>query len=331
MDPITDIFETMRVAAFLHARIEATAPWGLLHEATEAGVAELAKDLHRKVAPNHMAYFGMIARGNCWLTVEGAKDTTPLTSGDCFLVGSGRSYSLRDAPNTPAKSICAAVDGQNVIQYGGGGAPTTILSGVLSFETPNVRPMGQLLPGLILIRAGQPGAAALHTTLQMLASELSEGAPGSEVVATRLAEVLFIQTIRAHIASGGGDCKQGQLRAMFDPQIGTALKAIHQDVRASWTVESLASSAGMSRSAFAARFKDLLGQTPLDYVTEWRMQKAIHLLREKDMKLAEVAQVVGYESDAAFHKAFKRVVGAAPGEYRRNTRNAPAEVVGIGR
>ena len=331
MDPITDIFGTMRVAAFLHARIEATAPWGLLHEATEAGVAELAKDLHRKVAPNQMACFGMIARGNCWLTVEEPKDPTPLTSGDCFLVGSGRSYSLRDAPNTPAKSICAAVDGQNVIQYGGGGAPTTILSGVLSFETPSVRPMSQLLPDLILIRAGQPGAVALHTTLQILASEASEGAPGSGVVATRLAEVLFIQIVRAHIASGGGDCKKGRLRAMFDPQVGAALKAIHQDMKASWTVEALASSAGMSRSAFAARFKHLLGQTPLDYVTEWRMQKAIQLLREKDMKLAEVAQVVGYESDAAFHKAFKRVVGAAPGEYRRNTRNAPAEVDGIGR
>lgn len=77
MDPITDIFETMRVAAFLHARIEATAPWGLLHEATEAGVAELAKDLHRKVAPNHLAYFGMIARGNCWLTVEGTQRLFP--------------------------------------------------------------------------------------------------------------------------------------------------------------------------------------------------------------------------------------------------------------
>jgi AraC-like DNA-binding protein len=328
MDPVTDIFETMRVAAFLHARIEATAPWGLLHEATETGVAELAHDRHRKIAPNHLAYFGTIARGNCWLTLGG--DTTHLNSGDCFLIGSGSSYSLQDAPNTPANSICAAINGQNVIQYGGGGAPTTILSGVLSFETPSVRPMGQLLPALILIRAGQPGAAALHTTLQMLASEVSEGATGSEVVASRLAEVLFIQTVRAHIASGGGERKQGQLSAVFDPQIGSALKAIHQDVRASWTVESLASSAGMSRSAFAARFKDLLGQTPLDYVTEWRMQKAIQLLREKDMKLAEVAQVVGYESDAAFHKAFKRVVGAAPGEYRRNTRNPPAEVEGIG-
>jgi len=329
MDPITDFFETMRVAAFLHAKIEATAPWGLLHEAAEVGVRKLAQDLHRKIAPNPLAYFGSIARGSCWLTVEG--DAKPLSGGDCFLIGSGHSYSLRDAPSTPAKSICAAVDGQSAIQYGGGGVPTTILSGVLSFQTPSVRPMSQLLPGLILIRASQPGAAALHATLEMLGSEVSEGARGSEVVANRLAEVLFIQIVRAHIASGTGDCKQGQMRAMFDPQIGAALKAIHQDVKASWTVDSLASSAGMSRSAFAARFKDLLGQTPLDYVTEWRMQKAIQLLREKDMKLAEVAQVVGYESDAAFHKAFKRVVGAAPGEYRRNTRTASVEFEGTGR
>src|ERR1700687_5295476 len=129
-----------------------------------------------------------------------------------------------------------------------------------------------------------------------------------------VAEVLFILVLRAHIASGP-ERNKGWLRAIFDPQIGTALSAIHDRVNTPWTVESLAEAAGMSRSAFAARFKELLGQTPLEYVTEWRMQKAMQLLQQRDRKLIDVARLVGYESDAAFSKAFKRVVGANPGEF----------------
>ncbi|HXP69568.1 MAG TPA: AraC family transcriptional regulator, partial [Candidatus Dormibacteraeota bacterium] len=188
--------------------------------------------------------------------------------------------------------------------------------GSLSFDRASLRPITQLLPNFILMKADQARTLALHTTVQALSSEMEEQAPGSEVVASRLAEVLFIQVLRAHIASGP-ERNKGWLRAIFDPQIGTALSAIHDRVKTPWTVESLAEAAGMSRSAFAARFKELLGQTPLEYVTEWRMQKAIQLLERRDKKLPEVARLVGYESDAAFSKAFKRVVRANPGEYLR--------------
>jgi AraC-like DNA-binding protein len=169
-----------------------------------------------------------------------------------------------------------------------------------------------------LIKADQPHTLALHNTMQALASEMAEQAPGSEAVATRLAEVLFIQALRAHIASEVEWRNKGWLRAIFDPQVGAALGAVHDSVNTPWTVESLAEAAGMSRSAFAARFKDVLGQTPLEYVTEWRMQKAMQLLQQRDKKLIDVARLVGYESDAAFSKAFKRVVGANPGEYLKS-------------
>ena len=164
------------------------------------------------------------------------------------------------------------------------------------------------------MKADQARTLALHTTVHALASEMEEQAPGTEVVASRLAEVLFIHVLRAHIASGP-ERKKGWLRAVFDPQMGTALSVIHDRVNAPWTGESLAEAAGMSRSAFAARFKELLGQTPLEYVTEWRMQKAMQLLEQRDKKLIDIAPSVGYESDAAFSKAFKRVVGTNPGEY----------------
>jgi transcriptional regulator GlxA family with amidase domain len=186
----------------------------------------------------------------------------------------------------------------------------------------SVKPLNRLLPELILIKADQAQTLALHATLQLLASEMAEPAPGSEVMVNRLADILFIQCVRAHIASSSKSCKTGWLRAIFDPKIGAALKAMHERVENPWTVESLAASAGMSRSAFALRFKELLGETPLEYLTNWRMYKATGLMQEGDKKLFEVAKSVGYDSDAAFSKAFKRVLGVAPREYRRSVMEA---------
>jgi AraC-like DNA-binding protein len=285
-----------------------------------AEIEEKVTPSGEKVSPSELAHFGMVSRGNFWLSVDGMRDPIPLTGGDCFLLAPRSSFVLRDTPRTRPKSFCEIapkVTG-NVVHYGGGGAPTTIISGLLRFDAVSLKPITQLLPSLILVKADQARTLALHTTLQLLASEMVEQAPGSEVTATRLAEVLFIQALRAHIASGSDDYKRGWLRAIFDPQIGAALRSIHENVDRPWTVESLAVAAGMSRSAFALRFKEMLGQTPLDYLTEWRMQKAMPLLQSGDQKLVEIARCVGYESDAAFSKAFKRVVGVAPREFRHN-------------
>jgi AraC-like DNA-binding protein len=271
----------------------------------------------QKLPPTDLAHFAMLSRGSCWLTVEGNPEPIPLTGGDCFLLAKGTSIVLRDSPRTRPRwtfrEIGALANG-NVAQCGGGGAPTTIVCGSLSFDRASLKPVTQLLPRFILMKAEEARTLALHNTVQALASEMAEQAPGSEVVATRLAEVLFIQVLRAHIASEPERSK-GWLRAVFDPQIGAALGVIHDRVNTPWTVESLAGAAGVSRSAFAVRFKELLGQTPLEYVTEWRMQKAMQLLEQRDKKLVDVARSVGYESDAAFSKAFKRIVGASPGEY----------------
>src|SRR5580698_3296289 len=314
LDPITDIFRTMHVTAFGQHRLEATAPWGLIQEKqTEENVAPSGK----KNSPTDLAHFAMLSRGNCWLSEEGIPEPIPLTGGDCFLVARGTSIVLRDSPRTRPRwnfREVGAKANNNVAHCGGGGAPTTIVCGSLSFDRASLKPITQLLPNFILMKADQARTLALHTTVQALASEMEEQAPGSEVVASRLAEVLFIQVLRAHIASGP-ERNKGWLRAIFDPQIGAALGAIHDRVNTPWTVESLADAAGMSRSAFAARFKELLGETRSEYVTEWRMQKAMQLLERRDKKLPEVARLVGYESDAAFSKAFKRVVGANTGEY----------------
>jgi AraC-like DNA-binding protein len=314
VDPITDIFKTMHVTAFGLHRLEATAPWGLRQEnEVKAHVRPSGKTMPAA----DLAHFAMLSRGNCWLSVEGIEEPIPLTGGDCFLLARGTSIVLRDSPRTRPKwnfrEIGARANG-NVALCGGGGAPATVVCGSLSFDEASLKPITQLLPNFILMKADQARTLALHNTVQALAAEMAEQAPGSEVVATRLAEVLVIQLLRAHIASEPSRSK-GWLRAVFDPQLGAALSALHNKVDAPWTVESLAESAGMSRSAFAARFKELLGQTPLEYVTEWRMQKAMQLLEQRDKKLIDIARSVGYESDAAFSKAFKRVVGANPGDH----------------
>src|SRR5579863_9396731 len=304
----------MHITAFGLHRLEATAPWSVKQEdQTEEKVTSTGKNM----SPTDLAHFAMLSRGNCWLSVEGTQDPIPLTGGDCFLLARETSIVMRDSPRTRPRStfreIGAKANG-NVAHYGGGGAQTTIVCGSFSFDRASLKPITQLLPSFILIKVDQTHTLALHNTMQALASEMAEQAPGSDVVATRLAEVLFIQALRAHIASGP-ERNKGWLRAIFDPQMGTALSAIHARVHTPWTVESMAEAAGMSRSAFAARFKELLGQTPLEYVTEWRMQKAMQLLQQRDKKLIEVARSVGYESDAASSKASKLVVGPNPGEY----------------
>jgi AraC-like DNA-binding protein len=315
LDPITDLFRTLHVTAFGLHRLEATAPWGVKQEnQAEERVRHSAKE----TSPTDLAHFAMLSRGNCWLSVEGIAEPMPLTGGDCFLLAKGTSIVLRDSPRTRPRwsfrEIGARANG-NVAHYGGGGAATTIVCGSLNFDHASLKPITQFLPSFILMKADEARTLALHNTVQALASEMAEQAPGSEVVATRLAEVLVIQVLRAHIASEVEWRNKGWLRAVFDPQVGASLNAVHESVSTPWTVESLAAAAGMSRSAFAARFKELLGQTPLEYVTEWRMQKAMQLLEQRDKKLIDVARSVGYESDAAFSKAFKRVVGANPGEY----------------
>jgi AraC-like DNA-binding protein len=323
LDPITDLFHTMHVASVVHARLEVTAPWGLMRGAEDANEAGAHSSALRNL-PSQFAHFGMVSRGNCWLSVKGIPDPIPLTGGDCFLLAPATTYALRDNPRTRARSFCevAPKNRGNVIHYGGSGVPTTIISGWFSFSPVSIKPLKRLLPELILIKADQAQTLALHATLQLLASEMAQPAPGSEVMVNRLADILFIQSVRAHIASSSETCKSGWLRAIFDPRIGIVLKAMHERIENPWTVETLAAAAGMSRSAFALRFKELLGETPLEYLTNWRMYKATGLLQENDRKLFEVAKSVGYDSDAAFSKAFKRVLGMAPKEYRRSAAQA---------
>jgi len=299
VDPITDIFTAMRIESVVYRRLELTAPWGLRIERRE------------------QACFGTVVRGNCWLTVEGEAKPLALTGGDCFcFFPQGRAHALRDHPRTRTQDIQEVIRASKdeAVHFGGGGVATTLVGGKFSFDLSNGKPLTDLLPPLIHLRADQAQATPLQQTLQLLASEAAQPAVGSDLVLRRLADILLIQAIRAHIASDAGR-QTGWLRALSDRQIGSALRLMHEKIGHR---PGLAAVAGMSRSAFAVRFKELVGETPLDYLTRWRVYQAARLLREGDKKLIDVAHSIGYDSDGAFNKAFKRIMGATPGDYRRN-------------
>jgi AraC-like DNA-binding protein len=317
MDVLTDVLETVRVVAACYGRLEATAPWGI------------------RVRAGEDAKFHVVLEGRARLTVDGVGEPIELSAGDIVALPHGHAHSLLDDPSvTPALDLDPSVTPQpleellvcrprgdnSVLRVGGGGQASTIVSGRFRFEDRKNNPLLSVLPPVITLR-GEMGKSVrwLEPTLKFIACEAQSGRPGSQTVIARLADVLFIQIVRGHLASLPVN-GSGWLGALADAQIGAALGHIHQNPEQDWTVQSLASKVAMSRSAFASRFMRLVGEPPLSYVTRWRMQKAANMLRDGKQTLAEVAAQVGYDSEAAFSKAFKRAVGSAPGAYRRSLR-----------
>jgi AraC-like DNA-binding protein len=191
-----------------------------------------------------------------------------------------------------------------------------MLTGCFTLDSSFSKPVVDLLPATIHIKGDEPQSSTLQNTIRLLADEMQHDAPGSQIIVNRLTDVFFLQAIRFYM-SQNKDCAPHWLRAVGDPQIGRVLTAMHGDMARLWTVEELAEEGGMSRAGFAMRFKQLVGETPLEYLTRWRMHKATRLLRDRGRKLQEVANSVGYDSDAAFNRAFKRMHGVSAGEYRR--------------
>ncbi|HZS59713.1 MAG TPA: AraC family transcriptional regulator [Gemmatimonadaceae bacterium] len=306
MDSLTEVFAAVHVSSAVQARIEASAPWGLERRDGESAAAYA------------YAHFAYVSRGSCYLSVAGG-DPIALVGGDCVLMAPNTVYALRDQPGSPVASFCSLPRGdmESGIRIGGGGATTTIVNGWFTLDPKGGR-FTDLLPPMILIRGDQARSQTLVTTLQMLTTELTSPSPGSEVVVQRLADVLFIQALRAFAASGSCTETPRFLRALADPRIGKSLDAMHRELAKPWTLATLASAAGMSRSAFAARFKALLDETPMEYLTRWRMQTAGRLLSDLtwNPKYSAVAQSVGYRHGAAFTRAFERVFGVSPHSWR---------------
>ncbi|HEY9066602.1 MAG TPA: AraC family transcriptional regulator [Burkholderiaceae bacterium] len=308
MDPLDEVFAAMRVADALYARLEAGAPWGLSTRRVDGTTR-----------------FGLMLRGSCWLTLDDpahAHEPIALVAGDCFVIPQGLPYSLRDdlaSPTVNCVDVVRANLGGSVV-LGGSGVASTVISGWFTFDALGAAPLLELLPPLLHIRMEHQRTQLLQASLQLLAMETAQRGLGSGLIVSRLADIIFMQAVRAHIETLDPEADPGWLAALADRRLGAALSRLHQDVAAPWTVDALAAAAGMSRSAFALRFKEKIGQSPLDYLTRWRMFRAAQALRGSDRPLVEIASSVGYESEAAFNKAFKRTTGSAPGTYRRTMR-----------
>ena len=203
-----------------------------------------------------------------------------------------------------------------------GGSATTLICGAVRFDHPAARNLVEILPEIIHVdAAARPHGDWMPALLGLMAAEARELRPGGEAVITRLGDVLVIQALRAWLETDPA-ARTGWLGALQDRQIGPAIALIHRDPARAWTVASLADELAMSRSAFAARFTELVGEPVMAYVTRWRMQVAVGALRDEGATVGELANRLGYRSEAAFSRAFKRVVGVAPGAVRKTERAA---------
>ncbi len=304
MDALTEVLKAMQLHSTIHCRSKFSAPWGLRSDKSDD------------------AAFHVILQGNCWLEVDNSDMPIPLKGGDLVVLPTGIGHTLRDALDSPVTKLTDLLENRPSIKpmslsYGGGGISTVVLCGHACFQERETNPLLTALPPLMLIK-GEQGRSVewLNATLEFIACESSLNRPGAQMMITYLSSILFIQAVRAYLASLTDD-EGGWLRALLDPQISIALGLIHQHPEKPWTVELLARQVNLSRAAFAARFKMLVGEPPLQYLTRWRMYKATRLLRSGYLNLAEISSQVGYESEAAFSKAFKRQIGQPPGEYRR--------------
>lgn len=303
-DPVGTALHFLRMSGVLYCRSEFTAPWGI--------------DL--PPIPDSVM-FHVVTSGKAWLAVEG-EALRELAAGDLSLVCTGQGHRLLSDPGQSATPLfdCdrdAVTDWFEVLRLGGGGAATQMICGAVCFDDPAVRELIRLLPRTITIASMHSSEMEwFRSTLNLLVEEARSRKPGHETIITRLADILIVQAIRSWIESDPAT-QRSWLRGLRDVHVGRALALIHRDPSRAWTVLTLAREVGLSRSTFSARFSELVGLPAMEYVTRWRIRVARSRLLERSISLAKLAEEVGYESEAAFSRAFKRVTGVTPGSLRR--------------
>jgi AraC-like DNA-binding protein len=314
-DPLGEALHFLRMNGAFYCRSELTAPWGLT----------------LPPMPGYL-WFHVVTAGRLWLET-GEEDAGWVGLGDLALVPHGEGHVLRSEPGAPAPGILElerelVSERYEILRHGDGGTPTGLICGAVRFEHPAARNLIQILPRTIHIEASSsPRLEWMQRLLRLMAAEARELRPGGEAVITRLGDILVIQAIRAWIESDPV-AQTGWLGALRDPQIGRAISLIHRHPARDWTVASLADELAMSRSAFAARFTELVGEPVMRYVARWRMHIAVAALKEEGATVGELADRLGYRSEAAFSRAFKRVIGTSPGAVRRGADEQPPTLVG---
>jgi AraC-like DNA-binding protein len=269
-----------------------------------------------------LVFFHVVTDGHCWAEVEKQKPVM-LGPGDVIALPYGDAHAManpRGGKRTPMSALLPPPPWPDppTVVHGGGGEVTRVLCGFLHCDDALLSPMLTNLPRVLCVRARSEPSWLELTTHYML-EEASHPRPGSACLLGRLAELLFVEVLRRHMEELG-EHDIGWLAALNDSTVGKALQLMHGDLARPWTVERLGRCVGLSRSALADRFRHLLGEPPMQYLTRWRLQTAAQRLRDTDEGIAAIAAAVGYESEAAFNRAFKRHVGEPPATWRSGAR-----------
>ena len=299
MDALSDVLDGLKLKGVVYQKIRFTAPWGVA------------------IAQDQYSQFWRLLKGSCYVSIPG-EEIIKMDEGDFILVPHGAAHRILGHPDN------ASVPSAHYVQafqlghplFQGTDEETLLIGGHFEFTSSVLHPFVQSLPKVIKINSHQNEIRFwLEQAAAFMNEELNTGKAGSKVILARLAEVVFILIIRAYIEEA--EVAQGLLRAIKDPKINNSLNCMHAAPEKDWTLDQLAATAGMSRSLYCKEFKRLLGETPFGYLTNLRILRSREFLLEHKDNISEIAERVGYQSEAAFNRLFKAKVGETPASYRR--------------
>ena len=303
-DILGEVLYSLRFEGALYSKSELTSPWGIDMPPMEDKIM-----------------FHILTKGECWLHIKDHEDIH-LTSGDIVLLPRGEGHQIACDQSSVHKPffdipVTQISDRFEQIKYGGGGTQTSLTCGVLGLFNLTARKLASQLPPLIHVKNEDSDLpTSLCTLIKLMEKEAETLRAGGEAVLSSLADIIVIQVIR-HWIEHAPEANQGWLGGMKDPQIGKALALMHDSPGVTWTLERLAQQIGMSRSGFSARFSEVMGISAKQYLTEWRMEMARLKIMHSPVSLIELAEEFGYNSEAAFSRAYKRVFGVPPLRKRR--------------
>lgn len=314
MDALSDVLRVVGLSGGLFLDARFTAPWCLRGQVRPEQCAPFM------TPPAFVMGFHFIIEGECRVAVDG-HDARTLRAGEAVLLPRNEIHrlgsDLKTEPLNPGQLI-KMPDGIGLprIDHGGSGPVTTMVCGFLGGDV-QLEPLIETLPSMLTLSVRDtPSGAWIEHSFRFAAQHLAKGDPGAATVMSKMSELLFVEAVRRHLNSMPED-NTGFLAGLRDPAIGKALSLMHSHVKREWTADELASAVNMSRSTFAEKFAAVIGQPPIRYLTNWRMQLAAHKLREGKLSIAQIAFEIGYESEAAFTRAFKRELGEPPGSWRK--------------
>ena len=315
MDVLSDALRVLQLTGAVFLDAEFTAPWCVISRSGHSGSPLLAG------GPN-IVFFHVLTEGRCKARLAGGGAALELAAGDLIMLPRDDDHlmgsDLQLAP-TVVDALVKPAAGCDLlrIEHGGGGDKTRFVCGFLRCDERLCGPMLDALPRILRVPLGEgPATAWLSSLLAAGTRETAAPRPGGETVLAKLSELLFAEAMRRYIELLPEE-ETGWLAALRDRFVGRALALLHEQPGHSWTVEELADSVGLSRSALAQRFTDIIGQAPIQYLTRWRLTIAAQRLRNERASLASIAADSGYDSEAAFNRAFKRALGTTPAAWRR--------------